>query len=684
MATAPDTKKQPHKLVMHGHERVDNYYWLRDDSKQSPEVIAHLNAENAHCQQVLAHTEALQECLFQEMVARQVKERQSVPFKYGAYFYWHEYIGDAEYPIYWRDASAQKQRDLQILNANVRAKGHAYYDLAPIEVSEDGTYAAIAEDTNGDRLYQVSVKHIKDDNFLNDKLVDTSGELVWCNTGRSFYYVKMHQQTLLPYQVYRHRLGTTQDEDELLYEETDQRFWTQIAKSKDKASIVIYHGTKESSGVSLLSADDESASVVTLLPKEENHLCWLELVGDRAFILTNWQAKNFKVVTTSISTIADKSTWHEVVGHREDALLENFEVFNRHLVFSQRVKGLPQFIVKSLESGQELQLEFNDSAFSAYLQDNLDLAAKRVRINYTSMTTPESVLEFELSSGEPTLLQQHQVAGEFNAQDYCCEHIEVGARDGQQVPVTLVYRKDKFSLSENPILIDGYGAYGFNVDADFSYSRLSLLDRGVVYAFCHVRGSAMLGRHWYEQGKMLNKQNTFNDFVDATQAIVALGYGAADKVLATGGSAGGLLIGATLNQAPELYLACAVHVPFVDVLSTMLDESLPLTCGEYDEWGNPNDKTYYDYILSYSPYDQIKRQAYPHLLVTSGLYDSQVQYFEPAKWVAKLREYKTDSNSLLFKCDMEVGHGGQSGRFNRYREVALEYAFYLDVLARAC
>ena len=401
--------------------------------------------------------------------------------------------------------------------------------------------------------------------------------------------------------MYRHVLGTAQVDDELLYEEKDQRFWTQIVKSKDKASIIVYHGTKEASGVSLLDANDDNAIMVTLLPKEDDHLCWLELMGDRAFVFTNWQAKNFKIAETSLDTIADKSTWRELVAHDPACLLEGVELFDQHLVYWQRVKGLPQLMVKNLVSGQVRQLAFNESAFSAYFQDNIDLAANHVRVNYTSMTTPESVLEFDLDTGESKALQQHAVAGGFNAQDYCCEHIEVDARDGQQMPVTLVFRKDKFNPSENPILIDGYGAYGFNVDADFSYSRLSLLDRGVVYAFCHVRGSSMLGRHWYEQGKMLNKHNTFNDFIDATKALVALGYGAADKVLATGGSAGGLLIGAVINQAPQLYLACSAQVPFVDVLTTMLDESLPLTCGEYDEWGNPNDKTYYDYILSYSP-----------------------------------------------------------------------------------
>lgn len=683
MHSVPETKKQPHQLIKHGHQRVDNYYWLRDDTRQSQEVLTHLAAENAYCEQTLAHTQSLQATLFQEIVDRQVKVRQSVPFKQGDYFYWHEYTQDAEYPVYWRDASAKKQRAQQILDANVRAQGHAYYDLAPIEVSEDGQYAAIAEDTNGDRLYQISVNTLGDGNILSDKLVETSGEIVWCNTGRCFYYVKMHPQILLPYQVYRHRLGTMQSDDELLYEETDQRFWTQIVKSKDKTSIFIYHGTKEASGVSLLDANNDTAVVVSLLPKEEDHLCWLELVGNRAFIFTNWQAKNFKIVETSIDTITDKSKWRELVAHDSACLLEGFELFDQHLVYWQRVKGLPQLMVKSLVSGNVRQLAFNESAFSAYFQDNVDLTAKQVRVNYTSMTTPESVLEFNLATGESSVLQQHAVAGDFNAQDYSCEHLEINARDGQQVPVTLVYRKDKFTPSANPILIDGYGAYGLNDDADFSYSRLSLLDRGFIYASCHVRGSSMLGRHWYEQGKMLNKQNTFNDFIDATKALVSLGYGAADKVFATGGSAGGLLIGAVINQAPQLYLACSAHVPFVDVLTTMLDEGLPLTCGEYDEWGNPNDKTYYDYILSYSPYDQITHQSYPHLLVTSGLHDSQVQYFEPAKWVAKLREFKTDDNVLLFKCDMDVGHGGQSGRFNQYREVALEYAFFLDMLARS-
>ncbi len=682
MTSTITAKKLPRKLSMHGHERVDNYYWLRDDSKGSKEVLDYLNSENEYCREALAHTENLQKSLYQEIVSRHVKSQVSVPVERKKYCYYHEFSGNAEYPKYWRSVSKSGEQKQLLLDANQRAIEHNYYKLAPIAISEDEHYAAIPEDTNGDRVYSVSIKNINNDSYLPDKLNNTSGEIIWCNSNNCFYYVKMHSETLLPYQVFRHYLGKPQSEDTLVYEEPDQSFYTQIAKSKDKSWIYIYHSSTETNAVSILNADNESSSPKKILPRETGHQYWVEISTEKVFILTNWQAKNFKLVEASLDRVNDKSGWLTIVNHDSEILLEDFELFSEYLVYKQRRRGLLHFTVRELSTGNEQPLAFTERAYSADFKDNTELETGKVRISYTSLTTPESIIEFDLAKATPSILKQESVNGGFLAENYQSSHIEVLVRDGEKVPVTLVYRKDCFQEKENPLFIEGYGAYGINIDPKFSYCRLSLLDRGFVYAFPHVRGSSMLGRDWYEQGKMLNKKNSFSDFIDVTIELTKLGYAASDKVFATGESAGGLLVSAVINQAPQLYKGCSVHVPFVDVLTSMLDESLPLTCGEFDEWGNPKIKEHYEYILSYSPYDQVKRQDYPHMLVTSGLYDSQVQYFEPAKWVAKLRDYKTDNNTLLFNIDMNVGHAGQSGRFNQYREIAMEYAFFLDLLAK--
>lgn len=676
----PVASKVAKTLVHHDVVRMDNYFWLRDDARADKTVRAHLEAENRYCSAMLAHTKALQEELYQEMVGRLDTQQASVPVKHQQHYYWQSYTAAAQYPQFWRAQSIDGAEKTLILDANQRALQHHFYQLAPLVVSEDEHYVALAEDTRGDNVYAIRIKNLLDGSFLPETLQQTSGQMVWGNTGHYFYYVKLTTDSLLGYQVYRHDLGTLQSQDTLVYEEEDHHFYTYIAKSKDKSLVFVYHRSTETSAVSALDAELPNARVQSVIPKEHGHQCWGEKRGDEFFMLTNWQAKNFRLVKVPLQSAADKSCWQTLVETSAEALLEDMQLFDNHLVYLSRQRGLPVYRVKSLVSGKEFSLKFNDQAFSAYFKDNPAMSSSRVRLCYDSLTVPDSIIEFDLDSGQAFLLQQEAISGGFLPEHYQSEHVEFCARDGEKVPVTLVYRKDRFRHGENPLYLEGYGAYGLNIDAQFRVSQLSLLDRGFVCAFAHIRGSSMLGWHWYEQGKLFNKLNTFNDFIDVTHALIQHGYAAKDKVFAVGESAGGLMIAAVINQAPGLYKACAAHVPFVDIVTSMLDASLPLTTREYDEWGDPNKKSCFDYMLSYSPYDQVKAQEYPHLFVTAGFYDAQVQYFEPAKWVAKLREYKTDPHQLLFQIDMDAGHSGVSGRFDKFRQVAVEYAFFLSLL----
>ncbi|MRJ44363.1 S9 family peptidase [Idiomarina loihiensis] len=678
---APVAEKVPHEMTIHGDTRIDNYYWMRDDERKDPKVLAYLEAENAYTDEMLAHTEALQQKLFEEMKSRIAKDDNSVPVRDGGYYYSTEMRGDNEYPIYVRSKDFSGTNKQILLNVNELAEGKDYYSVGSLEVSPDDAILAYSEDTVSRRMYEIKLKNMKTGELLPDQIKNTSGSIVWGNDGQHFYYIKKDPETLLGYQVYRHKVGTEQQQDELVYEEQDTTFYTGIRKSKDDSKIYIIHDATESKGVSLIDANDPNAKPVEFVPREDGLEYSIAKHGDDYYVLTNLDAVNFRLMRVSADKLGDKQHWQEVIPHKEDTRLEDIELFDQHLVYKQRQRGLTEVFVRNLNTGDEQELSFRDKAYTLYFYGNKEADNPELRLYYTSMTTPGSHYNVDLNSLDKTLLKQQPVLGDFKPENYASERLFVTARDGAEVPVTLVYRKDKFKKDgTNPLYQYGYGSYGSTSEPSFSSNRLSLLDRGFVFAIAHIRGSQMLGRPWYEDGKKLTKKNTFNDFVDVTKALVEQGYGAEDKVFAMGGSAGGLLMGAVINQAPELYLGVAAHVPFVDVVTTMLDESIPLTTNEFDEWGNPKEKVYYDYMLSYSPYDQISAQDYPNLLVTTGLFDSQVQYFEPAKWVAKLRDYKTDDNLLLFKTEMEAGHGGVSGRFKRLQNTALEYAFFLDLL----
>lgn len=678
---APVAKKVPHAMTIHGDTRIDNYYWMRDDERKDSEVLQHLEAENKYTETVLKHTETLQQTLFEEIKGRIAKDDNSVPVRKGNYFYSSEVSGDNEYEVHLRAKDFSGTDKSVILDVNELAKGHEFFNVSGLHVSPDETLLAYGEDTLSRRIYTIKIKNLETGKYLEDEIEGASSAIAWQNDNQAFYYIKKDPQTLLGYQVYRHVLGTPQSTDKLIYEETDSEYYTYISKSKDGEEVYIWHSSTETSGVSVLDANNPNAKAEPFFPRETGIEYSIAKLGDWYYIYTNYEAINFRLMKVHKDNMHDRSHWQDVIPADDDTQLVDFELFDDHLVYEQRANGLSTVTVRELSSGNEFPLQFHDSAFAAYLTGNYELDNNKVRIYYSSLTTPGTYYDFDLKTGESEVMKQTPVLGDFNADNYQSERIMIKARDGKSVPVSLVYRKDRFNKDgTNPIYQYGYGSYGATIEPTFSSTRLSLLDRGFVFAIAHIRGSEMLGRPWYEDGKKLTKQNTFNDFVDVTKGLVEKNYGAKDKVFAVGGSAGGLLMGAVINQAPELYRGIGAHVPFVDVVTTMLDESIPLTTNEYDEWGNPNNKTYYDYMLSYSPYDNIEAQDYPNMLVTTGLHDSQVQYFEPMKWIAKLREMKTDNNVLVFKTDMEAGHGGASGRFKRLKEDALEYAFFLDLL----
>ena len=678
---APVAKKVPHTMTIHGDTRIDDYYWMRDDKRQDPEILQHLEQENQYAETLLKHTESTQKQIFEEIKGRIAKDDNSVPVRKGSYYYSNKVTGDNEYPVHLREKHFLGTDKQVILDVNALAKEHEFFSISGLSISPNENMLAYGEDTLSRRIYTIKIKDLTTGDYLNDEIEGASSAIAWQNDNQAFYYIKKDPQTLLGYQVYRHVLGTPQTSDELIYEEEDSAYYTSISKSKDGQQVYIWHSSTETSGVSIIDANNPNAKTEAFYPRETGIEYSIAKLEDWYYIYTNYQAVNFRLMKTTAEDIHDRSKWVDVIPADDNVQLVDFELFNDHLVYEQRSNGLSTVKVRQLSTGKEFPLEFNDTAFAAYLTSNYELDNSKVRIYYSSLTTPGTYYDFDLNTGEAEIMKQTPVLGDFDADNYQSERIMITARDGKRVPVSLVYRKDLFKKDgTNPIYQYGYGSYGSTIEPTFSSVRLSLLDRGFVYVIAHIRGSEMLGRPWYEGGKKLTKQNTFNDFIDVTKGLVEEGYGAKDKVFAVGGSAGGLLMGAIINQAPELYRGIGAHVPFVDVVTTMLDESIPLTTNEYDEWGNPNNKTYYDYMLSYSPYDNVKAQNYPNMLVTTGLHDSQVQYFEPMKWVAKLREMKTDNNVLVFKTDMEAGHGGASGRFKRLKEDALEYAFFLDLL----
>jgi oligopeptidase B len=676
-AIKPYTVASPHG------DRVDNYYWLRDDSRSKPEVIDHLKAETAYADAVLAHTKPAQELLYNEIIGRIKQDDATVPYRKNGYWYYVRFEVGKEYPIHARKKGSLDAPEEILLDANQLAEGKAFYQASGLMVSDDGEQLVYAEDVTGRRQYVLRFKNLKTGEYWPESIANVDSEAVFAADNKTVLYIEKDPVTLLGNRVHRHTLGTDPKNDTLIYEEQDESFYMGLGKGRSDRFIYIGLSSTVSTEWRYADATDPKLQFKVVYPRERDHEYMVEDHDDEFLITSNWNAKNFRLLRTSIADSADRSKWREWLRHRDDALIESATVLKDFVAINERSGGLRKIRIKHWNDGVESLVSFDEPAYTAFVAATPEYDNDELRFVYTSMTTPPSTYDLNVKTGARKLLKRDPVEGDFDPARYRTEFVFAPARDGTKIPVSLVYRANIKRDGSAPLYQYGYGSYGSSMDPFFSATRLSLLDRGVVYALAHVRGGEEMGRAWYENGRQLKKINSFNDFIDVTDFLVHEGYAAKDKIVAQGGSAGGLLMGAVANMAPEKYRAILADVPFVDVVTTMLDESIPLTTNEFDEWGNPMQKAFYDYMLSYSPYDNVKAQAYPAMLVTTGLHDSQVQYFEPAKWVAKLRTLKTDRNPLLFHVNMEAGHGGKSGRFQRYREIAMQYGFIFDQLGIA-
>jgi len=674
--TPPVARVQPHEMTIHDHTRVDDYYWLND--RENPEVVAYLNAENAYLKAAMKGTEKLQHELFAEMKGRIKKDDASAPVEKDGYWYYTRYVTGGEYPLHCRRPENMDGAEEVLLDGNALGTDKGYFALRGVTVSPDARRLVYGEDTAGRRFYTLRFKDLTTGELAAEHIANVTGNVIWANDNRTVFYTKQDPETLRAHQIWRHVVGTDPVGDELVFTEIDDTFSCRVSRSKSDRYLFIVSSHTLSSEVRYLAADDPTGEFRVFQPRQRDVEYNVAHQGDRFLVRTNLHARNFRLMECGLEATW-LANWREVVPHRPEVLLEGVEVFTDWLVFSERSEGLRHLRIMPMDGGPDHQLDFDEPTWSAWVAANLMMNTDTLRFGYESLTTPPTTFAYDMKSRAKTIVKQQEVLGDFDAANYVSEYLHVPARDGVLVPVSLVYRKGFAPDGTAPLLLYAYGSYGYSRDAGFDSSRLSLLDRGFVYAIAHVRGGQEMGRHWYEDGKMLKKKNTFTDFIDCGLYLVNEQYTARDRLFAAGGSAGGLLVGAVVNMAPDLWRGVLAAVPFVDVITTMLDDSIPLTTGEYDEWGNPNDKQYYDYMLSYSPYDQVTAGEYPALLVTTGLHDSQVQYFEPAKWVAKLRALKTDDNPLLFKINMEAGHGGKSGRFRRLEDKALAYAFFLDL-----
>jgi oligopeptidase B len=686
----PMAKKIPHELTDHGDNRIDNYYWMRlsDEQKNAPEdqrdqqtkdVLEYLHAENDYTKKALAHTDDFQKKLFEEMKGRIKETDQSVPVKLNGYWYYTRYEAGKDYAFNCRKKDSMESGTEQILiDGPAMAAGLDYWALGGISISESNRLMAYSEDKLSRRIYTVRFKNLETGEMLSDILEGVSGNALWANDEKTVFYVKKDDVTLREFQIWRHTIGTPQAQDVLVFQEDDEQFSCFVYKTKSRKYMVIGSSQTLSSEYRVLEANNPTGQFRIIQPRERNHEYGIDHYGDKFYITTNWNARNFRLMECPENNTT-KENWKEVIPHREDVLFEGIEIFKNYYVASERQNGLNQLKVVKWSDNSSYFIPFQDPAYSAGVGGNPEFDTDVVRYGYSSLTTPSSTYDFNMATQEKVLMKQQEVVGGHNPEEYQSERVFATAKDGTQVPISLVYKKGTKLDGSAPLLLYAYGSYGYSLDAGFSSTRLSLLDRGCVFAIAHIRGGQEMGRFWYDDGKLLKKKNTFTDFIDCAEFLLAKKYTSKDKLFAMGGSAGGLLMGAITNMRPDLWKGIISSVPFVDVVTTMLDESIPLTTGEFDEWGNPKDKEYYDYMLSYSPIDNIEKKDYPNILVTTGYWDSQVQYWEPAKYVAKLRDMKTDNNLLLLHTNMEAGHGGKSGRFEALKEVALEYAFMLDL-----
>lgn len=682
LTEAPRAAKVDFQVVSPHGNRNDPYYWLRDDTRSEPKVLAYLEQENAWYRQYSAGYQQLTTQLTEEIIGRVKQDDSSVPYRKGDYLYYSRYETGKEYPIYARKAASGGAEQV-LLDVNQLADGKDFYQVANLAISPDQQLLAYMEDLNGRRQYTLRVRDLRTGKELTDSLSGLSAAIAWSADSKQLFVVQNDPVTLLSNKVLRHTLGQDPAKAALVYEESDNSFYMWVSNSQDNRYVMIQLGSTVSDELRVLDAAKTDGQFQVLAPRQRDFKYGAEHLNGRWIIRTDWEAPNYRLMTVAADKIGDRTHWQPLLAHSEQIFIQNFELFNDYLAISERSDGLQRIRVMPWQDpSKAYYISSDEAAYVTGFDMNAEQNTTLLRYTYTSLTTPPSVYQLDMASGEKTLLKQQEVLGGFDKANYVTERVWATAQDGTRIPVSLLYRKGFKRDGSAPLYQYAYGSYGMSMDPWFRASVLSLVDRGFVYAIAHIRGGQEMGRHWYEQGKLLNKINTFTDFIAVTDYLVAEKYAAKDKVIGMGGSAGGLLMGAVANMAPQKYRALVAHVPFVDVVTTMLDESIPLTTNEFDEWGNPKQQPFYDYMLSYSPYDQVSAQAYPAMLVTTGLHDSQVQYFEPAKWVARLRELKTDNNPLLFRTNMEAGHGGKSGRFARLAETAEEYAFILNLLAK--
>ena len=678
-------KKMPKINVYHADTIIDNYDWMRlsdaqkqseDQDIQTKDVLDYLNSENSYLKKEMADTETFQDNLFNEFVSRIKQDDESVPVSYNGYTYYSKYQKEQDYPLHYRKENLDNAKEELILNLPMMAKGENYFSLGDKSVSENNQFLAYSIDLVSRREYTIHIKDLKTGKILEDKILNTTGGITWANDNKTIFYTKKDTITLRSSQIFRHTLGTDSSEDILVFEEKDDTFSCFVYKTKSSKYLMIGSYQTLSTEYQFLDANDPLGKWKILQAREKNIEYSVSHFDDKFYILTNWEAKNFRLMQTSINS-TEKNNWQEVIAHRKDVLLRGIDIFKNYLVVNERSEGLSKSRVINWQDNSEYYITFNDPSYSLYSSSNLEFDTDVFRFVYSSLTTPRSVYDYNMLTQERTLLKQKTVlGGEFESDNYVSERLFALSRDGKtKIPISLVYRKGLKKNGEGPLLLNGYGSYGNSSDPYFSSVRLSLLDRGFTFAIAHIRGGQEMGRDWYEDGKLLKKKNTFYDFIDCAQHLIDINLTSSEHLYATGGSAGGLLMGAVMNMEPELFNGVIAGVPFVDVINTMWDETIPLTTGEFDEWGNPKDKEYYDYMKSYSPYDNIKAVNYPNLLITTGYWDSQVQYWEPAKWIAKIRDFRANDNLLLMNCNMDVGHGGSSGRFESLKEIALEYSF---------
>ena len=684
----PDATKKPHKITVHGDTRVDSYYWMRLTDKQksakkfdsqTSEVVDYITTENEYTQSSLNHTKKFQNKLFEEIVGRIKKDDVSVPYLDNGYYYYTRYEKGREYAIRCRKKGSLDSPEEIILDENKLAEGYDYFAVSGMNVSPDNEWLAFGVDTLSRRFYEVNFKNLRGADILEQTIPNTTGGVAWANDNQTVFYTSKNKITLLSEKIYRHKMGSDFHNDELVYTENDEAYYIGVSRSKAGEYIIIYNSSTLVSDYHILRADVPDGKFKNFSLRGTAHEYSIDHYQNKFYIITNWNAKNNRLMETA-ENATDISQWKEVIAHRDDVHLLGLEIFKDHLVINERKDGLRGLRIINQKTGDDADIDFEEETYTARISVNEEFNTNILRYSYTSMVTPSTTYDYNMDTGEKTLMKQQEIVGGYDQKAYHSERLYATAQDGKRIPISLVYRKDMKSDSPQNLLLYAYGSYGSTRDPGFGSSRLSILDRGFIYAIAHVRGSQIYGRQSYDDGKMLNKKNTFTDFVDAGIHLVNNGYTNSEQMFCEGGSAGGLLIGAVVNLAPELWRGAIAAVPFVDVVTTMLDPSIPLTSNEWDEWGDPRIKKYYDYMLSYSPYDQVRDTAYPNMLVTSGFFDSQVQYWEPLKYVAKLRDHWQGENKLYLHMNMDAGHGGKSGRFRRYREVALEYAFMLDLV----